>query len=60
VAFGLLPVLNAATTSRHLLQSVPDADWVMAGFDLASLAIGAAFAGLAWKVKRHQARRTLC
>ena len=53
LAFGLLPVLNALTTHRHLGASLPQGDWVMAGFDLAMLALGAVFAGLA----RHLARK---
>ncbi|MBB4845111.1 putative iron-regulated membrane protein [Paucibacter oligotrophus] len=53
LAFGLLPVLNALTTHRHLGASLPQGDWVMAGFDLAMLALGAVFAGLA----RHLVRK---
>lgn len=45
-AFALLPLVNAATTERHLGQSLPAGDWVMAGFDLTVLALGLA-AGLA-------------
>lgn len=45
--FGFLPVLNAMTTSRDLLQSLVDHDLAMAGFDLGALAIGAVFAGIA-------------
>ena len=43
-AFALLPLLNAFTTDRHLVQSLAAGDWVFAGFDLAVLAFGAAFA----------------
>ncbi|MFT4053345.1 MAG: PepSY-associated TM helix domain-containing protein [Novosphingobium sp.] len=42
-AFGFLPVLNALTTDCHLGVSIPAGDWVMAGFDLIALLIGAAF-----------------
>ena len=45
--FGLLPVLNAMTTSRDLLQSLADHDLAMAGFDLGTLAMGGVFAGIA-------------
>jgi len=45
--FGLLPVLNAMTTSRDLLQSLADHDLAMAGFDLGALAMGGVFAGIA-------------
>jgi uncharacterized iron-regulated membrane protein len=46
-AYSLLPVVNALTTTRHLGVSLADGDWIMAGFDLMSLAcsmIAAAFA----------------
>lgn len=46
-AFALLPVLNALTTDRHLGVSVPQGDWVMAGFDLTMLTFGIAFATVA-------------
>lgn len=51
-AFTLLPVLNALTTDRHLGASLPQGDWVMAGFDLTMLAFGLAFAALAWRLTR--------
>lgn len=51
-AFLLLPVLNALTTDRHLGASLPAGDWVFAGFDLALLGLGLAFAGCAWWVAR--------
>ncbi|MGJ7542029.1 PepSY-associated TM helix domain-containing protein [Variovorax sp. LT1R16] len=60
IVFASLPVLNALTTSRGLVQSLTDHDAVMAGFDLAALAIGAAFAGVAWAVRRGQARAAPC
>ncbi|ADX45694.1 PepSY-associated TM helix domain protein [Paracidovorax avenae ATCC 19860] len=44
LGFGAIPLLNAATTHRHLGQSLPAGDWVMAGFDLGALALGMAFA----------------
>ncbi|MEX0740776.1 MAG: PepSY-associated TM helix domain-containing protein [Pseudohongiella sp.] len=40
LAFAALPVLNWLTTDRHLGQSVPAQDWVLAGFDLTVLALG--------------------
>ncbi len=46
-AFALLPVLNALTTDHHLGVSVPQGDWVVAGFDLTMLAFGVAFATVA-------------
>ena len=51
-AFGLLPVVNALTTERHLGNSLPADDWVFAGFDLTMLVIGLAFAAAAWGLRR--------
>lgn len=53
LAFALLPLLNAWTTPRGLHQSLPAGDWVMAGFDLSMLALGAGFAWLAAHLKRR-------
>lgn len=55
-AFTLLPLLNALTTERWLGVSLPQGDWVMAGFDLAMLALGALFAALAWYLSRRRSR----
>ncbi len=52
-AFALLPVLNALTTERHLGVSLPAGDWVLAGFDLTLLALGACFAMAAHRVRRR-------
>jgi uncharacterized iron-regulated membrane protein len=46
LGFAALPLLNALTTDRHLGQSLWQGDWVMAGFDLAALALGLAFGQL--------------
>jgi uncharacterized iron-regulated membrane protein len=54
--FGLLPVLNALTTDRHLVASVATGDWVLAGFDLVMLALGVAFAAFAWRVGARTGR----
>jgi uncharacterized iron-regulated membrane protein len=43
VVFGLLPVLNAVTTHRHLGRSLVDGDWVLAGFDLTMIGLGVMF-----------------
>ena len=51
-AWALLPVVNLVTTSRHLGNSLPQADWIMAGFDLTSLACGAIAAAFALKAQR--------
>lgn len=52
-AFALIPLLNALTTDRHLGKSLPQGDWVIAGFDLTMLALGSAFAFVAVKVTRR-------
>jgi uncharacterized iron-regulated membrane protein len=51
VAFGLLPVLNAVTTHRHLGRSIVDGDWVLAGFDLTMIGLGVMF-GVVARVMR--------
>lgn len=51
-AFALLPVVNALTTDKHLLNTIAAGDWVLAGFDLTMLALGLAFGYMAIKVKR--------
>lgn len=51
-AFALLPLVNALTTDKHLLNTVSAGDWVLAGFDLTMLALGLAFGYMAIKVKR--------
>ena len=58
-AYGLLPALNALTTSRHLGHSIPRGDWIMAGFDLAALGCAAIAVLCAVKVKRSQAGVTV-
>lgn len=54
LAFFSLPLLNAATTSRHLGNSIPGGEWVLASFDLTMLAIGILLGVAAFKVKRRQ------
>lgn len=53
-AFALLPLLNALTTDRHLGVTLPVGDWVLAGFDLTTLALGVCFAVAARRVHRRQ------
>lgn len=50
-AYLLLPAINACTTHRHLGTTLLHGDWVLAGFDLTSLAVGAAFALAAIKLR---------
>ncbi|MCJ2188820.1 PepSY-associated TM helix domain-containing protein [Novosphingobium beihaiensis] len=52
-AFALIPVVNALTTDRHLGVTLAHGDWVLAGFDLTMLGLGAAFALTAVKVARR-------
>lgn len=51
-ALALVPVVNALTTHRHLGVSLPQGDWVMAGFDLTCLASALFFAWMAHKAAR--------
>jgi hypothetical protein len=55
-AIGLLPLLNAFTTNRHLGISLAQGDWIMAGFDLTALATGVIFAVFALRLQRRGAR----
>ena len=52
LAFGLLPLVNALTTHRHLGVTLLAGDWVLAGFDLTMLALGLVFAYAARKISR--------
>ncbi|BCA56536.1 membrane protein [Nitrospira sp. KM1] len=47
---GFLPVLNALTAGSHLLASVPNGQWVVAGFDLTAVAAGAMLGWTAWRL----------
>lgn len=51
-ALALVPVVNALTTHRHLGVSLPQGDWVMAGFDLTCLASALFFAWMAQRAAR--------
>lgn len=48
-AWGLIPVLNALTTDRHLGVSLPAGDWILTGFDLSAFVTGLFFVFLARK-----------
>lgn len=56
-ACGLIPILNALTTSRHLGITVPAGDWVLAGFDLFAFGAGLFFLFLARTLRRKQSAR---
>jgi uncharacterized iron-regulated membrane protein len=58
-AYGLLPLLNSITTTRGLDHSLPQGDWIMAGFDLAALGCAAITALCAVKVRRSTATVTV-
>lgn len=57
-AFGLLPLVNALTTSRHLGVTLAQGDWVLADFDLAMLGTGLLFLATAWRLgsRKRKAR----
>ncbi|MEM8562020.1 MAG: PepSY-associated TM helix domain-containing protein [Pseudomonadota bacterium] len=46
-----LPLINAMTTSSHLGNTLPAGDWVLAGFDLLSLATGLIALAVALKLR---------
>ena len=52
-AFALIPLLNLLTTDKHLGMTLTAGEWVLAGFDLTMLGLGAAFAWMAIKVRRR-------
>lgn len=51
--FITLPLLNALTTQRGLVQSIASGDAVMAGMDLGALALGMALAVMAQRMRRR-------
>lgn len=55
LAFGLLPLLNALTTERHLGVTVPAGDWGLAGVDLGLLGMGLLLGAIAWRLGRRWA-----
>jgi uncharacterized iron-regulated membrane protein len=55
LAFGLLPVLNALTTDKHLGATIAHGDWALAGVDLTFLALAAGFGGIVRALQRRQA-----
>lgn len=54
LAYAAIPLLNVLTCVRHAPSTWLAGDWVFAGFDLATLAVGLAFAVLAWRLGRRQ------
>lgn len=54
-AFGLIPLVNALTTDRHLGASLPAGQWELAAVDLTCLAFGLGFIVAARiAARRHQ------
>jgi uncharacterized iron-regulated membrane protein len=60
LAFGLLPVVNALTTTRHLGRTFMEGDWVLAGFDLTMLALGVMFIGIAAAIRPKRRSGVVC
>ncbi len=54
LAFGLIPVLNAFTTSTHLGVTLLNGPWPVAAFDLTVLGLGLLFLFSAWMLHKHQ------
>ncbi len=54
--YALVPVVNAATTTRGLIHSLIAGDWLYVGFDSVMLAMAAACAFTAWRVATHKAK----
>lgn len=53
LAYLLLPLVNALTTDRHLVNSLYEGDWIMAGFDLTAVVCGIIFVVFAIKFRRN-------
>ncbi|QTD46363.1 PepSY-associated TM helix domain-containing protein [Ottowia testudinis] len=56
--FALVPLLNAATGGAHWGVSLPQGQWVVAGFDAVCLLLGVGLLGAARWLRRPLARRT--
>lgn len=50
VMFGFLPLLNIVTTHSHLLVTLPNGNWRLAGVDLTSLVVGGVLGMTAWRI----------
>lgn len=49
---GSLPLLNGLTTQSHLLVTVPNGQWAIAGFDLTAVAVGVMLGWMARRISR--------
>jgi hypothetical protein len=54
--FALVPLVNAATTTRGMIASIMAGDWLFIIFDLMMLAIAAALTLAAYRVARHKVK----
>ncbi len=54
VLYALIPLMNAATSSSHLLMSLRYGDWVLAGFDLFMVAVALCFFYVAQVLSRRE------
>ncbi|WP_051234584.1 PepSY-associated TM helix domain-containing protein [Marinimicrobium agarilyticum] len=53
-AWGMIPIINALSTDRHLGISLAQGDWVLAGFDITAVVIAAGFGSLTLSKQRAQ------
>ena len=49
---GFLPVLNMMATNSHLLTTIPNGQWAVAGVDLTAMAMGILLGGIAGRLGR--------
>lgn len=47
-----LPLLSGLTTQSHLLVTVPNGQWAVAGFDFTALAVGVLLGWMARRISR--------
>ncbi|GGJ91083.1 PepSY-associated TM helix domain-containing protein [Pseudomonas matsuisoli] len=52
-----IPLLDLATGNFHLPTGGRYSDWILTGFQLTSVATGAALFWLSWKIAKHQPRQ---
>jgi hypothetical protein len=54
-----LPLVNALTTDKHLVNSLSQQDWGFAAFDLTFFTVGCCFAFSAYKYKTLQPKKVV-
>ena len=57
--YALVPLVNALTTTRGLVASLSERDWVFAGFDLVMLASSGLLAFAAWRLATGKTKAPL-